>query len=86
MQIRDRTSLIVYVYSIKQARSLKKYGVIDYVSKRMHYVIMYVDAEVTADVEAMLNRLKFVKSVERSPLAELSTSFANNQSLDDDDE
>ncbi|MHA8109988.1 YlbG family protein [Lactobacillaceae bacterium Melli_B4] len=86
MQIKDRTSLTIYVYSIKQARMLKKYGIIDYVSKRMHYVIMYVDADLADDKEAALNKLKFVKSVERSPLAELSTSFANNQSLDDDDE
>ncbi|MEJ6400766.1 YlbG family protein [Nicoliella lavandulae] len=86
MEIKDRTGLVISVYSVKQSRLLKKYGVIDYVSKRMHYVVMYVDADDAHNKIATLQKLKFVRRVELSPLVQLSTSFSNNQSLDDDDE
>ncbi|UQS86464.1 YlbG family protein [Nicoliella spurrieriana] len=86
MNVKNRIGLIVYVYSAKQSRFLKKYGILDYVSKRMHYAIIYVDADLADDKVAELKKLKSVRNVEKSPLMDLSTSFANNQSLDDDDE
>ncbi|XIF19668.1 MAG: DUF2129 domain-containing protein [Acetilactobacillus jinshanensis] len=43
LDIKDRVSLIVYVYSLRQASNLKKYGDLKYISKQMHYAILYVD-------------------------------------------
>ncbi|MBW1605444.1 YlbG family protein [Lactobacillus sp. Sy-1] len=86
MNIKNRIGLIVYVHSVKQTRFLKKYGILDYVSKRMHYAVLYVDADDAEKIVTLLKKQKIVRTVEKSPLVELSASFANNQSLDDDDE
>lgn len=43
-----RRSLIIYINNNRVIRALRHYGQIDYISRRMHYVVMYVDQ---SDVE-----------------------------------
>lgn len=64
-EIQPRQSLIVYTYSLKQTRQLKRYGTVMYVSKKMRYVVLYVDQADVASLTDQLNHLRFVKRVVR---------------------
>lgn len=41
----ERTGYIIWVSDIKAARNLEKYGNVHYISKRMHYVVIYMNAD-----------------------------------------
>ncbi len=41
-----RRSLIIYINNNRVIRALRRYGRIDYISRRMHYVVMYVMRQV----------------------------------------
>lgn len=86
--IEDRKSLIVYVYSTKQVRQLKKYGLIYYVSQKMHYVVMYVNADNYAWVKEKISSLRIVKKVEETPYEQIANELAVSNDFDevDDDE
>lgn len=73
----DRQGIIVYVHQLKHAKSLRKYGHVHFISRKLKYVIMYCNQ---ADVDALmqkLQRLPFVKSVEPSYRPFLKTEFEN---------
>lgn len=86
--IEDRKSLIVYVYSTKQVRQLKKYGLIYYVSQKMHYVVMYVNADNYEWVKEKISSLRIVKKVEETPYEQIANELAVSNDFDevDDDE
>ncbi|GAA6112484.1 MAG: YlbG family protein [Apilactobacillus sp.] len=86
--IEDRKSLIVYVYSTKQVRQLKKYGLIYYVSQKMHYVVMYVNADNYEWVKEKISSLRIVKKVEETPYEQIANELAVANDFDevDDDE
>ena len=73
--IENRKSLIVYVYSTKQVRQLKKYGLIYYVSQKMHYVVMYVNADNYDWIKEKISSLKIVKKIEETPYEQLSSEL-----------
>ena len=77
LKIRDRVGLVVYLDSFRQAAILKRYGNLTYVSKRMDYVILYVDRDRLNSVKKRLARLNSVKKVYDSSLARLSKELAN---------
>gem|GEM_PF-4564928 len=37
-EIKQRQSIVVYLYHLKQSKILRKYGTIQYVSRKMKYV------------------------------------------------
>jgi uncharacterized protein YlbG (UPF0298 family) len=77
----ERTGVIVWVNDIKSARGLEKFGVVHYISKKMKYVVMYMDAaqyELTAN---QLMKFPYVKQVERSLRTEIKTEY--NSSVPD---
>lgn len=84
--IESRKSLIVYVYSTKQVRQLKKYGLIHYVSQKMHYVVLYVNAENYEWIKDKLKSLRLVKKIEETPYEELSNEFANSDEFGDSED
>lgn len=86
--IEDRKSLIVYVYSTKQVRQLKKYGLIYYVSQKMHYVVMYVNADNYEWIKEKISSLRIVKKVEETPYEQIANELAVANDFDevDDDE
>lgn len=84
--IESRKSLIVYVYSTKQVRQLKKYGLIHYVSQKMHYVVLYVNAENYEWIKDRLKSLRLVKKIEETPYEELSNEFANSDEFGDSED
>ncbi|MGQ2282114.1 DUF2129 domain-containing protein [Apilactobacillus kunkeei] len=87
--IENRKSLIVYVYSTKQVRQLKKYGLIYYVSQKMHYVVMYVNADNYDWIKEKISNLKIVKKIEETPYEQLSSELSlegDFEDVDDDED
>lgn len=71
----DRTGLIVRVSNKRNVKRLMKYGLLHYVSRKMSYVILYVD---TNDVENIMERIQkenYVSSVEKSQLRDLPITY-----------
>lgn len=79
-EIQPRQSLIVYTYSLKQTRQLKRYGTVMYVSKKMRYVVLYVDRSEIADLTQQLQHLRFVKRVVPSMRPQITETFGSNPS------
>ncbi|MFY1048561.1 DUF2129 domain-containing protein [Apilactobacillus sp. 1-1-2] len=87
--IENRKSLIVYVYSTKQVRQLKKYGLIYYVSQKMHYVVMYINADNYDWIKEKISSLKIVKKIEETPYEQLSSELSlegDFEDVDDDED
>ncbi|GEN47830.1 YlbG family protein [Ligilactobacillus pobuzihii] len=76
-QIKQRQSIVVYLYHLKQSKVLRKYGTIQYVSRKMKYVILYLDQDKVADTVQKISKLKFVKAVVKSPRPEIKRDFQN---------
>jgi len=74
----ERKGLIVWVTDTKAARALEKYGVLHYVSKRMKYAVLYVNADRADEICAQLKRANFVKKIEPSYRNELRTEYSKN--------
>lgn len=75
----ERTGLIVWLRDSKHAKGLEKYGSMHYVSKRMKYAVLYINAEQYEPVVKNLTRLPYVKRVERSLRNEIPTKYDTNR-------
>ncbi len=75
-QIQKRRGIIVWVYSLKQLKTLKRYGLIHYVSRKMKYVVLYVNEEEVALTLEKLQHLHFVRQVEQSYRPDIAMNFA----------
>ncbi|MEC1179470.1 YlbG family protein [Metasolibacillus meyeri] len=73
----ERQGLIVYVNQLKHAKSLRKYGHVHYISRRLKYVVMYCQREDIEAIQNKLQRLPFVKDVVESFRPFLKTEFEN---------
>lgn len=62
----SRRALIVYVSSNRVVRHLRRYGLVRYVSRKMHYVVLYVDQDRLEQVSAQVQKLRAVRKVEPS--------------------
>ncbi|MFV0561220.1 MAG: YlbG family protein [Enterococcus sp.] len=76
-EITKRRGLVVWVYSLKQLKNLRKYGVLYYVSRRMKYVILYLNEESFEQTEKQIEKLHFVRKVERSYRPDIEMNFAD---------
>ncbi|GAB7386767.1 YlbG family protein [Bacillaceae bacterium] len=74
---KKRLGVSVWVKNTRAARHLRRFGHIHYVSKRMNYVCMYVDAEDIERTIQQLQKLEFVTKVERSHWHEVPTEYSN---------
>ncbi|WDF81634.1 YlbG family protein [Lacticaseibacillus pabuli] len=81
--IRERRGLIVWLYSMRQLKQLRHYGTIYYASKRMKYVVMYVDQEAVPELKSKLEHLRFVRKVDESARPDLKTSYAKETAEED---
>ena len=72
-----RRALIVWVYSLRQLKVLRRYGLIAHVSRKMKYVVIYMDEEAVETTEVALEKLHFVRSVERSFRPDIAMDFGN---------
>ncbi|WP_199617803.1 YlbG family protein [Paenibacillus alkalitolerans] len=74
----ERHGIIVWLNDTKSARNLEKYGTLHYVSKRMFYAVLYVHADRTEETMKSIQRLPYVKKVERSYRGEIPTEYSSN--------
>lgn len=75
----QRQGIIVWLYSLKQAKMLRKFGNIHYVSKRLKYVVLYSDLVEVEGIMEKLNSYSFVKKVEPSYKPFLKVEFENKK-------
>ncbi|MFX3622477.1 MAG: YlbG family protein [Ectobacillus sp.] len=75
----QRQGIIIYLHSLKQAKLLRKYGNIHYISRRFKYVVLYCDMNQAEALKEKLNNLPFVKQVELSYRPFLKTEFENSR-------
>lgn len=78
-KVADRQSLIVWLFSLKNAKSLKRFGNIHYVSKRLKYVVLYVDQVEATSLSEKLSSMPFVKKVDLSYKPFLKTEYENSK-------
>lgn len=72
---KDRISLTVYLHYNRDARKLNKYGDIVYHSKRLRYVLVYMDKDKVDVAITKLKKEKFVKKLVPSYIKELDQNF-----------
>ncbi|USG63688.1 DUF2129 domain-containing protein [Brevibacillus ruminantium] len=72
-----RLGLAVWVKNPSAAKNLRKFGTIHYISKRLNYVSMYVDAEQFDETIKIMERLHFVTKIERSHRHEIPIEYNN---------
>ncbi|WP_296228229.1 YlbG family protein [uncultured Lactobacillus sp.] len=76
-EIPSRTSLIVYLRNVNNDQfKLRRFGDIVYFSKKLHYLILYVNEDEAEETADKLRAFNFVKKVE----------FSQNDALDLDNQ
>ncbi|CAH1207155.1 hypothetical protein PAECIP111893_02704 [Paenibacillus plantiphilus] len=75
----ERVGYIIWVSDLKAARSLEKYGSVHYMSRKLYYVVMYMNADRADEVIRNIQRFSFVKKVERSYRNEIKTEYTSNE-------
>lgn len=79
LEIKPRRSVIVYLNNVKQAKQLRRFGVIEYISNKLKYAIIYMDEVDIEKKQILISRLGFVKSVEISNWPEVDSTVGSNQ-------
>ncbi|KAF1304714.1 MULTISPECIES: YlbG family protein [Enterococcus] len=72
-----RRGLVVWVYSLRQLKNLKRLGFVHYVSRKMKYVVIYLNEENFGEMKEKIERLHFVRSVEPSYRPDIEMNFAD---------
>ena len=75
---KDRISLAVYLHYNRDARKLNQYGDIVYHSKRLRYVLVYMDKDKVDVAITKLKKEKFVKKLVPSYIKELDQNFVGS--------
>jgi len=65
-QITPRRSLIVHLNNVRQAKQLRRFGIVEYISNKMKYAVIYMNDEDIEQKKQLIDRLGFVNSVEIS--------------------
>lgn len=74
----ERTGYIIWVTDVKAARNLDKYGTLHYISRKMHYAVLYVNSDRAEDTVKNIRRLNYVKKIERSYRNEIKTEYSGD--------
>ncbi|UDM79964.1 YlbG family protein [Vagococcus fluvialis] len=77
LDVTPRRGLIIWVYSLKQLKNLRRFGYVHHVSRKQKYVVLYVD---DIDIETTIERIEklfFVRSVEKSMRPDINMNFDN---------
>lgn len=74
----ERVGYIIWLSDVKPARNLERYGSLHYVSRKMHYAVLYVNADRAEETIRSIHRLPYVKKVERSYRSEIPTEYNSN--------
>lgn len=79
-EITKRQGIIIWVYTLRQLKNLRRFGYIHYVSNRLKYIVMYVDQEQIEDKMKQLNSLHYVRKVEISYRPDVDMTFSDSLS------
>ena len=82
----SRRALIVRINSNRVIRSLRRYGLVRYVSRHMHYVVLYVNQDEVETVTDRLEKLRAVRYVKPSYRPDLEMSGVYKLHDEDDKE
>ena len=74
-EAKARRGVIVYLYHLRQSKQLRRFGNIQYVSRKMKYALVYMDEELVDKTVSKLKQLRFVKKVEISRRPDLKVEF-----------
>lgn len=74
-----RQGLIIFVNHLKHAKTLRKYGHVYYISKKMKYVVLYLNQEDVEQVTTRLLKLPFVKKITPSERPFINTEYENSK-------
>lgn len=78
MEINERIGLAIYLYYNRDARKLTRFGDVLYHSRRLKYVILYIDKRRQKEVMSGLNEMKVVKKVLPSAVSAIDRNFVGN--------
>lgn len=76
----ERVGYIIWLSDWKAARGLDKYGTLHYLSRKMQYAVLYMNADTADDVLRNVQRLPYVRRVERSYRSEIKTEYEKKAS------
>lgn len=75
----QRQGIIVWLYTLKQAKMLRKFGNVHFVSKKLKYVVLYCNQDEIETLTEKLQSYSFVKKVEPSYKPFLRMEFENSK-------
>jgi uncharacterized protein YlbG (UPF0298 family) len=76
-EITKRRLVVVWVYSLKQLKNLRRFGDIYYISNRMKYVLIYMNEENVEEAMKKIEKLHFVRRVDKSYRPDVEMNFAD---------
>ncbi len=71
----ERRAIIIWLYTLKPIKQLKRFGNIQYISKRLKYIYLYVNEDEAESVMEKISKFHFVRKVEVSPRHEVRMDF-----------
>ncbi|WP_335870490.1 YlbG family protein [Bacillus sp. 2205SS5-2] len=75
----ERQGIVVWLYNLKHAKTLRRFGHVHYVSKKLKYVVIYCDRESVESVMDKLSHYSYVKKVEPSFKPYINTEYENSK-------
>nr|CCC57168.1 putative uncharacterized protein [Weissella thailandensis fsh4-2] len=76
--VKPRRSVIVYLKNVRQARQLRRFGGVNYISEKMKYAVIYMDEDDIETKTKLIERLGFVSSVSLSHWPEVDTTVGSD--------
>ncbi len=74
--VTKRRALVVWVYNLKNLKILRQFGFIQYVSRRLKYVVIYMDEDEIEANEKKIQKLHFVRMIQHSYRPDIEMNFA----------
>ncbi len=89
-EITPRRALIVHLHNTRQARQLRRFGIVKYISDAAKYAIIYMNDDEIEQKAKLIDRLGFVASVEITNWPEVDTTVGSDNeniefAIDDED-
>lgn len=73
----QRRALIVYINGKRIIKTLSHYGAVRYVSRRMHYAVLYVNQDQLNTTKERLNKMRAVRRVIESQRPDLDPTLTD---------
>lgn len=73
----ERQGLIVWLHSLKHAKTLRRFGNVHYVSRKMKYVLLYCNQSEIEKLTEKLSNYSYVKKVDVSLRPMIKTEYEN---------